>query len=200
MPVASSVKNDFTKGPMWQVILKMSIPMMLAQLVNVLYNVVDRMYIGHIEDVGAMALTGLGLCMPVISLITAFANLCGSGGGPLCSIARDMNAAGLVPRSGKWTPQLIRRMVRSENYIGNISYDGNWLPGKHQAIIDPAQFAAVQRIMDTRSEQYQEFNRRLGSSNSLLGGFLVCARCGAKYTKRTQKHKNKNGTLYFPKS
>lgn len=88
MPEAKQVKNDFTKGPMWQVILKMSVPMMMAQLVNVLYNVVDRMYIGHIEDVGAMALTGLGLSMPVISIITAFANLCGNGGGPLCSIAR----------------------------------------------------------------------------------------------------------------
>ena len=73
---------------MWKVILKMSIPMMLAQLVNALYNVVDRMYIGHIEDVGAMALTGLGLSMPVISVITAFSNLCGTGGGPLCAIAR----------------------------------------------------------------------------------------------------------------
>ena len=73
---------------MWQVILKMAIPMMMAQLVNVRYNVVDRMYIGHIEGVGAMALTGLGLSMPVISLITAFANLCGNGGGPLCAIAR----------------------------------------------------------------------------------------------------------------
>ena len=88
MAETATVKNDFTKGPMWQVILKMAVPMMLAQLVNVLYNVVDRMYIGHIEDVGAMALTGLGLSMPVISLITAFANLCGSGGGPLCAIAR----------------------------------------------------------------------------------------------------------------
>ncbi len=73
---------------MWRVILRMSIPMMLAQLVNALYNVVDRMYIGHIEHVGAMALTGLGLSMPVISLITAFSNLCGTGGGPLCAIAR----------------------------------------------------------------------------------------------------------------
>ena len=88
MQERKEVKNDFSKGPMWQVILKMSIPMMMAQLVNVLYNVVDRMYIGHIEGVGAMALTGLGLSMPVISLITAFANLCGNGGGPLCSIAR----------------------------------------------------------------------------------------------------------------
>ena len=88
MPATNAVKNDFSKGPMWQVILKMAVPMMLAQLVNVLYNVVDRMYIGHIEGVGAMALTGLGLSMPVISLITAFANLCGNGGGPLCAIAR----------------------------------------------------------------------------------------------------------------
>ncbi len=88
MPEVKEVRNDFSKGPMWQVILKMSVPMMLAQLVNALYNIVDRMYIGHIEQVGAMALTGLGLSMPVISLITAFANLCGNGGGPLCAIAR----------------------------------------------------------------------------------------------------------------
>ncbi len=73
---------------MWKVILKMAVPMMLAQLVNVLYNVVDRMYIGHIPGVGSLALTGLGLTMPLVSIITAFANLCGSGGGPLCSISR----------------------------------------------------------------------------------------------------------------
>ena len=81
-------KNDFTKGKMWQVILKMAVPMMMAQLVNVLYNMVDRMYIGHIPGVGALALTGLGLAMPLISVITAFTNLCGTGGGPLCSISR----------------------------------------------------------------------------------------------------------------
>ena len=66
----------------------MAVPMAMAQLVNVLYNVVDRMYIGHIPDVGSTALTGLGLTMPIISLVSAFANLCGMGGGPLCSIAR----------------------------------------------------------------------------------------------------------------
>lgn len=84
----AKVENDFTQGKMWKVILKMAIPMMLAQLVNVLYNVVDRMYIGHIPQTGAVALTGLGLAMPLISIITAFANLCGTGGGPLCSISR----------------------------------------------------------------------------------------------------------------
>lgn len=81
-------KNDFTKGKIWQVILRMAAPMALAQLVNVLYSVVDRIYIGHIPHVGSFALTGLGLTMPIISILTAFANLCGTGGAPLCSIAR----------------------------------------------------------------------------------------------------------------
>jgi len=84
----AEVKNDFTQGKMWKVIMRMAIPMMLAQLVNVLYNVVDRMYIGHIPGVGTLALTGLGLAMPMISVITAFSNLFATGGGPLCSIAR----------------------------------------------------------------------------------------------------------------
>lgn len=82
------IKNDFTKGEVWRVIMRMALPLMLAQLVNVLYSVVDRMYIGHIPGVGSLALTGLGLTMPIVSIVTAFASLCGTGGGPLCSIAR----------------------------------------------------------------------------------------------------------------
>ena len=92
-------KNDFTQGKMWRVIMRMAIPMMLAQLVNVLYNVVDRMYIGHIPGVGALALTGIGLAMPIISVVIAFTNLFSNGGGPLCSIARgegDKERAELV--------------------------------------------------------------------------------------------------------
>ncbi len=73
---------------MWRVILGMAVPMALAQLVNVAYSIVDRMYIGHIPGVGSYALTGLGLTMPIVSIIAALANLCGMGGGPLCSIAR----------------------------------------------------------------------------------------------------------------
>ena len=62
-------QNDFTQGKVASAILRMALPMMAAQLVNVLYSVVDRMYLGHIEGAGTMALTGLGLCMPVISLV-----------------------------------------------------------------------------------------------------------------------------------
>lgn len=62
--------------------------MIVAELVHVLYNVVDRMYIGHIDGIGTEALTGVGLTLPLIMLIGAFSGLCGNGGAPLCSIAR----------------------------------------------------------------------------------------------------------------
>lgn len=81
-------KNDFTQGSVPRLILNLGIPIMLAQLVNVLYNVVDRIYIGHLPGEGAMAFTGLGLCLPITTIATAFASLCGMGGAPLCSIER----------------------------------------------------------------------------------------------------------------
>jgi len=68
--------------------MSLALPMTLAQIINVLYNVVDRIYIGHLPDASTTALTGLGLTFPIISMISAFANLFGMGGAPLCSIAR----------------------------------------------------------------------------------------------------------------
>lgn len=82
--------NDFGIGSMSRNIVHMAVPMTVAQLVNVLYNVVDRMYIGRLPDASTLALTGMGLCFPIVSVITAFANLFGTGGAPLCSIARGM--------------------------------------------------------------------------------------------------------------
>ena len=81
-------QNDFSKGKMSQNILSMALPMTVAQLIHILYNIVDRIYLGHIEGVGRLSITGVGLCLPVISIIMAFANLCGMGGAPLCSIYR----------------------------------------------------------------------------------------------------------------
>ena len=67
-------------------IIYMAVPMTVAQLINILYNIVDRMYLGRLP--GHLSLTGLGLCLPIISILMAFANLCGMGGAPLCSICR----------------------------------------------------------------------------------------------------------------
>ncbi|WP_251448975.1 MATE family efflux transporter [Vermiculatibacterium agrestimuris] len=81
-------QNDFSQGRMSKNILSMAVPMTAAQLIHILYNIVDRVYLGRLEGVGRLAITGLGLCLPVISVLIGFANLCGMGGGPLCSIHR----------------------------------------------------------------------------------------------------------------
>lgn len=88
MSQIQSNKHDFTKGTVAGSIVRLSLPMILAQLVNVLYNIVDRMYLGHMPGDGRLALTGVGVAFPIITIINAFANLCGSGGAPLCSIER----------------------------------------------------------------------------------------------------------------
>ena len=84
----AAVENDFSKGSVVRNILNLSIPMTMAQLVHVLYNVVDRIYIGYIPDEATLSLTGLGICLPVTMAVIAFANLFGMGGAPLCSIER----------------------------------------------------------------------------------------------------------------
>ena len=81
-------ENDFSKGSVMANILRLAVPMTLAQLINVLYNIVDRIYIGMIPENATLSLTGLGLCLPIISMVGAFANLFGMGGAPLCSIER----------------------------------------------------------------------------------------------------------------
>lgn len=82
------VQTDFSKGSIPKAIMRLALPMTAAQLVNILYSVVDRIYLGHIPGTGHLALTGLGLTLPILSVLMAFANLCGMGGGPLCSIYR----------------------------------------------------------------------------------------------------------------
>ena len=85
-------QNDFSRGSVWKHIVNLAVPMTVAQIINVLYNIVDRIYIGHIPGAATDALTGVGLALPIITMISAFANLFGMGGAPLCSIARGAHA------------------------------------------------------------------------------------------------------------
>lgn len=80
-------KEFLGKEPIGRLLVKLAVPTVMAQLINMLYNIVDRMYIGHIKDVGSLALTGVGVCMPLILIVSAFAALIGSGGAPKASIA-----------------------------------------------------------------------------------------------------------------
>lgn len=81
-------RNNFAQGKVSSHILSIAGPMIIAQLINVLYNVIDRIYIGRIPHTASLAMGGLGICLPIISIVIAFANLFGMGGSPLCSIAR----------------------------------------------------------------------------------------------------------------
>ena len=72
--------------PIGKLLLKMALPTVTAQIINMLYNIVDRIYIGHIPQVGSLALTGVGVCMPLIMIVTAFSAFAGYGGAPRASI------------------------------------------------------------------------------------------------------------------
>ncbi|MFA6891705.1 MAG: MATE family efflux transporter [Sphaerochaetaceae bacterium] len=72
--------------PLKLLLFRLALPTVTAQLINMLYNIVDRIYIGHIPHHGSLALTGVGVCMPILMVISAFAALVGSGGAPRAAI------------------------------------------------------------------------------------------------------------------
>ena len=84
---AGAPKQDMGTGSVKKLMVKMAVPALVGQVVNLLYNIVDRIYIGHIPEIGGLALTGVGLFTPILMLITAFAMLCGAGGAPRAAIA-----------------------------------------------------------------------------------------------------------------
>ena len=93
---ADTDKEFLRKEPLGKLFFRLAFPTVTAQLINMLYNIVDRIYIGHIPDIGAAALTGVGVCMPLIMIVSAFAALVGYGGAPRASIfmgKRDKESA-----------------------------------------------------------------------------------------------------------
>ena len=80
-------KEFLGTAPVGGLLFKLALPTVTAQLINMLYNIVDRIFIGHIEEIGDLALTGVGVCMPIIMIVSAFAALVSSGGAPRASIA-----------------------------------------------------------------------------------------------------------------
>ena len=79
-------RNDLGRDPVPALILRLAIPTMLAQFINVLYSIVDRMFIGHIAGIGDLALAGVGVCGPIVTLLSSFAFLVCQGGAPLMSM------------------------------------------------------------------------------------------------------------------
>lgn len=84
--MTNNTAEKLEKLPLRKLFLVMAVPSVLAQLINVLYNIVDRIYIGHIKEVGSLALTGVGVTFPIIMVVSAFSAFAGQGGAPLASI------------------------------------------------------------------------------------------------------------------
>jgi len=93
---ATDKKEILGTAPIGRLLFRLALPTVVAQLINMLYNIVDRIYIGHMPEIGDLALTGVGVCMPIIMLVSAFAALVSSGGAPRASIfmgKRDIESA-----------------------------------------------------------------------------------------------------------
>jgi len=112
-------KTDFSKGPVWKCIMSQALPLTIAQLVHLLYNVVDRIYIGHMEEGTSIALTGIGLTFPVITLIMAFTALFGNGGVPLFAMARG---AGDEDKAGKILGNSFALLLVSSVVLTTLGY------------------------------------------------------------------------------
>ena len=117
-------KDFLGTQPIGRLLLKLALPTVAAQLINMLYNIVDRMYIGHIKDVGALALTGVGVCMPLIMIISAFAALVGNGGAPRASIymgKKDTDTAQKI-LGNCFSLQIILSIILTIILIGNKTF------------------------------------------------------------------------------
>ena len=112
-------KTDFSQGPVWRRILDQAGPLIVAQLVHLLYNVVDRIYIGHMGDGSGLALPGVGLTFPIVTLIMAFAALFGTGGVPLFSMARG---AGDQARAGRILGNSFTLQLISSGILMGVGY------------------------------------------------------------------------------
>ena len=116
---ARLIKTDFSKGPVWKAVIRQAIPLTVAQLIHLLYNVVDRVYIGHMGDGESLALTGVGLTFPIVTLLMAFAALFGVGGVPLFSMARG---AGDERKAGKILGNAFALLCLSSLVVAAVCY------------------------------------------------------------------------------
>ena len=130
-------KDMLGSAPIGRLLFRLALPTVLAQLINMLYNIVDRIFIGRMEEIGDLALTGVGVCMPIIMIVSAFAALVSSGGAPRASIfmgKQDIESAEktlgacfslqiiisivLTVALSIWSEDLLLAFGASENTIG----------------------------------------------------------------------------------
>lgn len=114
-------------------------------------------------------------------------------GKSLNSIAKDLNDEGLYHKnSNKWHPTTVRRVLTYKTYIGYVNFNGEWFKGIHEPIMSEEKWNKAERLFEQRMADFAKLKRKQGKAVSYLGGFLYCAKCGAKYHKCSRKENNWN--------
>lgn len=108
-------------------------------------------------------------------------------------IAKKLTAAGYSHKYGEWTERAVRRILRTKTYIGYVKHKNEWYKGIHEVFISDELYNEVNKLLDIRSEQHLQYNRRAGRATSYLAGFMYCKKCGAKYSKNTTSYVGKTG-------
>lgn len=111
-------------GSIPKLLAKLAIPAVVAQIVNLLYNIVDRIYIGHMADVGAAALTGVGLFTPILMLIMAFAMLAGAGGAPRAAISMGEKDVATAEKRTKSMKNVLQNFRFAAHFLVRILFRG----------------------------------------------------------------------------
>ena len=111
-------------------------------------------------------------------------------------IAKIFNEKGYRTKFGSWTGDRVRYVLKSPLYVGRVKYAGEYFDGIHAAIVSEETFEDAQKILEKRFEESKKLNRNPGRATTFLGGFLICGRCGAKYTKQLQLSKRSDGSYY----
>lgn len=112
------------------------------------------------------------------------------------TITKIFNSKGYTTKYGKWDHVTLSNNLRYKYPLGYAGYNGSWNKGTHEAIISQELYDQVQKIMDEKSQNYHS-HRAHGKITSYLGGLIICAHCGGKYSKFTNRYTRKNGKLYI---
>lgn len=119
-----------------------------------------------------------------------------ANGKRIYSITRELNDSGLFHKNCKWNDNGVHRVLTNRTYLGEIKYSNIWYQGNHEPIISEDLFKKCQKNLERVREESIEMHRRFGA-NSVLGGVLYCAKCGAKFSKKSQICKNYDNYVYY---
>ena len=119
------------------------------------------------------------------------------GGKSPYKIADYLNGSGLVHRYGEWIPTTVRECIVKQAYLGKIVHNGNIYDGEHEPIIDQDTYDKANALKQHKSEEHAKLKLRRGRVTSYLGGYLVCAKCGAKMTKMARSNRGHKYNRYI---